>query len=105
MSNSGVHTESPTEPFILTTGVDCSNSVNHDQVQMLSYSKYSLLVLSVAKDEINSLNIQKFMQILQILNLQKQYFHLFPSKPWAENDTITHYISIIYTSQYIQNTY
>ena len=25
-------------------GVDCSNSINYDQVQVLSYSKYSLLL-------------------------------------------------------------
>ena len=47
MLNSGVHTESQTESFIWTTRVDCSNSVNHDQVQVLSYSKYSLLFLPV----------------------------------------------------------
>ena len=45
MSNSWVHTEYRAESFIWTTGVDCSNSVNHDRVQMLSYSKYFLLVL------------------------------------------------------------
>ena len=47
MSNSGVHTESRTEPFIWTPGVDCSNSFNLDRVQVLSYSKYSLLDLQV----------------------------------------------------------
>ena len=45
MSNSGVHTESRTEPFIWITRVDCFSSVKHDQVQVLSYRKYSLLVL------------------------------------------------------------
>ena len=44
MSNLRVHTESVTEPFILTIGVDCSNSVNHDQGQMFSYSKYSFVI-------------------------------------------------------------
>ena len=48
MSNSEVHTESPTGPFIWTTGGDSSDSVNDDQVQVLSYSKYSLLFLSLA---------------------------------------------------------
>ena len=43
--NSGVHTEFQTEPFIWTTGVDCSNSFNHDCVQVLDYSKYSFLFL------------------------------------------------------------
>ena len=48
MSNSGVHTEFRTEPFIWTIGVDRgSNSVNHDQIQVLSYCKYSLLFLPV----------------------------------------------------------
>ena len=47
MSNLGVHTERGTEPFIWTTGVDCSNSVNHDQVEVLSYREYSLLFLPV----------------------------------------------------------
>ena len=47
MSNSGAYTEPHTEPFILSTRVDCSNSVNHDQVQVLSYRKYSLLFLPV----------------------------------------------------------
>ena len=36
MLNSGVHTESRTEPFILTIGVDCSNPINYDWVQVLS---------------------------------------------------------------------
>ena len=36
MLNSGLHTESQTEPFIWTTGIDSSNSINHDQVQVLS---------------------------------------------------------------------
>ena len=39
--------ESWIELFIWTTGVECSNSVNHDWIQVLSYSKYSLLVLPV----------------------------------------------------------
>ena len=47
MLNLGVHTESQIEPFIWTTGVNCSNSLNHDQVQVLSYSKYSLLLLGL----------------------------------------------------------
>ena len=51
MSNLGAHTESWTEPFIWTTGVDCSNSYNHDQVQILNYSKYSLLFLPVVEIE------------------------------------------------------
>ena len=45
MSNSGDHKESQVDPFIWTTGVDCSNSVNHELVQVLSYCKYFLLVL------------------------------------------------------------
>ena len=45
MSNLSVHTESWTETFICTTGVDCLNSVKHDQVQVLRYSKYYLLFL------------------------------------------------------------
>ena len=47
VSSSGVHTESQTEPFIWVTGVDCSNSINHDQVQVLSYSLYSLIVIPI----------------------------------------------------------
>ena len=47
LSNFGFHTESRTEHFIWITGVDSSNSVNHDQVQVLSFSKYSLLFLPV----------------------------------------------------------
>ena len=46
MSNLRAYTEPRTEPFTLSKKVDCSNSVNHDRVQMLSYSKYSLLVLA-----------------------------------------------------------
>ena len=34
LSNSGVHTVSWTIPFIWTTGVYCSNSVNHDRAQV-----------------------------------------------------------------------
>ena len=48
MPNSGVDTESRTEPFIWIIWVDHSNSIYHDQVLVLSYSKYSLLVLPVA---------------------------------------------------------
>ena len=47
MSNPVVHTELQTEPYIQSTGVDCFNSVYHDQVQVLSYGKYSLLFLPV----------------------------------------------------------
>ena len=47
MSNLVVHTKSRTEPFIWSTGIDCSNSVNHDHVQGISYCKYSLFVLPV----------------------------------------------------------
>ena len=47
VSNSRVHTESRTEPSILTTGVACFKSVNYVGVQMLRYNKYSLLVLPV----------------------------------------------------------
>ena len=48
MSKSEVHAEFRTEPFILATGVDCTNSVNHDQVQVLNHSKYhSLFLLSM----------------------------------------------------------
>ena len=36
-------TQPQTEPFIQSTMGDCSNSVNYDQVQVLSYCKYSLL--------------------------------------------------------------
>ena len=46
VSNSGAYRKTRIDPFIQSTGVDCSNSVNHDQVQMLSFSKYPLLVLS-----------------------------------------------------------
>ena len=47
ISNSEVHTESWSERFIWTVGVDCSNSVNHDWAQVLSYNKYFLLFLPV----------------------------------------------------------
>ena len=43
MSNSKAYTELRTEPFIQSTGVYCFNSVNHNWVEVLSYSKYSLL--------------------------------------------------------------
>ena len=45
MSNSGAHTEPQIEPF--KTEVDNVNSVNHERVQVLSSSKYSLLLLPV----------------------------------------------------------
>ena len=47
MVNSEVHTDPRTEPFIWNTSMDCSNSVNHDWVQVLSYYRYSMLFLSV----------------------------------------------------------
>ena len=36
--------ELKTKPFIQSTGVDYCISVNHVRVQVLSYSKYSLLI-------------------------------------------------------------
>ena len=50
-SNSGTHTEPGTEPFIWSSGVDCSSSFNHDRIQLLSHSKYSLLFLPVVGTE------------------------------------------------------
>ena len=50
MSNSGVRTESQTEPFIWTSGVDCSSSVNHYRVQVLSYSTHILANLTCCWD-------------------------------------------------------
>ena len=47
MSNVWAQTEFRTEHFIWTTWVDCSNSVNHDQIQIFIYSMYSLLLLVV----------------------------------------------------------
>ena len=47
MSNLGAHIELQTEPFIWFMGADCFNSFNHCKVQVLSYSKYSLLFLPV----------------------------------------------------------
>ena len=51
MSNSGAHTEPRTEPFIQSTGADYSKSVNYDQVQVLSYSKYFLLGMNLQTPE------------------------------------------------------
>ena len=45
LSNSEVYTKSPPEFFIWSICLNCSNSVNHNQVQGLSRSKYSLLGL------------------------------------------------------------
>ena len=45
ISNSGTYTEIQTKPFIQSTGIDCSNSVNYDRMQVLSYSKYMLSYL------------------------------------------------------------
>ena len=47
MSNVEIHTESWTEPFIWTIRVDFSDSLYYDLVEVLSYCKYSLFVLSV----------------------------------------------------------
>ena len=43
MSNSRAYTEPKTIAFIYYLGVDCPNSIN-DQVQGVSYSKYSLFL-------------------------------------------------------------
>ena len=51
MSNSGAYIELETEPFIESMGADRSNSINHDQVRVLSYSKYYLLFLPVVRIE------------------------------------------------------
>ena len=40
MLNSGAHREPQNEPFIWSTGVDRSSSINHNQVQVLNYCKY-----------------------------------------------------------------
>ena len=45
MLNSVAHTESRTEPFIWTPRIDRSYTVNHNQVKVLRYSVYFLLVL------------------------------------------------------------
>ena len=47
MLNSGVYKESRPWPFIWTSRIDCSDSVTHERVQVLSYSKYFLLFLPV----------------------------------------------------------
>ena len=47
MLNSVVNAESRSEPFIQIMGIDCSDSLIHERVQVLSYIKYSLLVLPV----------------------------------------------------------
>ena len=44
MPNLGDFTKTQTKLFIHSTSIDCSNSVNHDSVQVLSYSKYNLLI-------------------------------------------------------------
>ena len=45
LSTSGAYTE------LLSTRINCSNSINHNWVQVLSYSKYSLLFLPVVRIE------------------------------------------------------
>ena len=47
LSASRVYKEPLTEPFIQSTEVDCTYSVNHDWIQVLSYCKYSLSFLPV----------------------------------------------------------
>ena len=44
MSNARAHTELGTEPFIQSMGIDGLNFINYNWVQVLSYSKYSLLL-------------------------------------------------------------
>ena len=41
--NSGVYIELQTKPLIQSTWVNCSNSITHGWVEVLSYIKYSLL--------------------------------------------------------------
>ena len=40
MSNAGAHTEPEIEPIIKSTGVDCFNSVNDDQIYMFQVIKF-----------------------------------------------------------------
>ena len=68
ISNFGVHTESQIELFIWTTGVDCSSSVNHDNVQVLSYSilHYSYLLLGLnlqPQDDFTQKHLQTKCQV------------------------------------------
>ena len=51
MSKLGVHIESRTEFSIQTKVVGRSNYANHDQAEMLIYSKLSLLVLLAVGNE------------------------------------------------------
>ena len=53
------------EPFIWFTEEDCSNSVKYDQVQVLSYSKYSLLFLPEAGIEQSNLQMISFKSTFQ----------------------------------------
>ena len=50
-SNSEAYTKLRTKPFILSMGVDCSNSINLNRVQVLINSKNSLLFLTVFRIE------------------------------------------------------
>ena len=54
MLNLGVYIELWSESFIQFTGVDCFDSLNHNQVQVLIYNKYSLLLIYL----LSGLNLQ-----------------------------------------------
>ena len=45
MSNSGAHTDLQRKTLYLIHSLDCSNFVNHDRVQVLSYIIFSLLFI------------------------------------------------------------
>ena len=47
MSHAGVYTKTRAKRLLLPPGVDYSNFVNHNQVQVLSYTNYSFLPLPV----------------------------------------------------------
>ena len=51
LSNSGAYTELQTEPFISSTGLDCSNSGKHHWGQVLSHRKLSFFILPVVRIE------------------------------------------------------
>ena len=69
MSNSGDHRESWNEPFIWTTGVDCSSSVNHYQVRVLIYSKDSLVILTCCWDWTCTLQLITLRSTIQLNTL------------------------------------
>ena len=78
----GDHTKSLTKPFIWTTGVDCFNSVNHDQVELL---KLQLILRKKKKKVIEILGPKNSQWIVWQGHIAQWIRHLVGKYFWVKS--------------------